>query len=1448
MLPPRRFRRIANLYFLFISILMFVGTYFPAVFASPLSPWTTLGPLIIVLAISMVKEAYEDAKRGASDREVNGTSVDRLSPEAGFETLKWADVVVGDVVLIRGGDPVPADVVLLQTSKPDGSCYVETSNIDGETDLKTKEAVLAIAAANPSEMCGKHGDSEPKEPTAAQMARIQGIRGSVECQAPNDKLYKFEGALTVDRDDEAPASASASSSSSRRAAAGASSGSTGDRLDGTHPLSYGSMLLRGCTLRNTAWALGAVMYTGRESKVMMKSGGGRTKLSATEVTVNASVLVIFACQVLLCVITTVASAVWDAQNLEGTEVYLSDLTDAYVIPGWLGDFFTFLILFNNFIPISLYVTVEMVNYAQAALVDVDPDMRDPETNTFAKARTSNLNQDLGQVEFVFSDKTGTLTRNVMEFKACSIAGRAFGTVPALGGEWDDSAATAVSQAAERHQAHSKGRSSRATGHGGASTPRRSGGEGPASTPRSAEPASSRGRRAATQTNPLSTAGEGRGAGSRNGHSGRGASSSVGRGEGSSRGMDRSHRERSATATGVGSPLGPGAGVFFDAEMSSAMSGDGEDAKAIDVFVTVMAVCHTVVPEEVEGDDDAEMPTIEYQAESPDEGALVKAARCLGYKLATRSAKGVSIQMAVAPESAEEAEDQIEGGVSIRGGTPRAAGAAGAASPSPRRPKSVMFRRLGTHKFSSARKRMSVVVLDPRDPRCEGDADGEGGSKPEGAWLLVKGADNKMIDVADPRASATSRRSMDVLQEHLTAFAERGLRTLVLGRRWMPWSEVEKWQAGMEKAERTVGGKDKALEELAETYEKDLEIVGATAIEDKLQEGVPQTIADLARAGIKTWVLTGDKVETAINIGRTCKLLTDDMGEPLRVTAASRDEALEQLRAANASLDRYEAEGDGDGDGDGQASRSGGRAAVKVTSVEKAAPSWGEPSPGLPGAGGPCGSCGTDLSRRPRSCLGAFCCRAWDALRLGASWNCGDGGVVRDPSATAPKRLPRCLVITGPALDFVIRRGVDPKTRRRVEPDKEMETELLTAAQRCQAVIACRVSPKQKADIVALVRHSRSPQPMTLAIGDGANDVGMIQKAQVGVGISGKEGLQAVNSADFAIAQFRFLKRLLLVHGRWNYRRMAKVLLYSFYKNVVITCTLFAYNAAAGFSGTSFYESLVYSTYNFVLGWPIVIVGILDQDMGQDEVMQHPSVYASGLRNLHLNVPKLTLWILLGFVHGALVYGASVLPFSLGDGPVWDPVSGLNDGHAVAGLSAFAAMCWAMQAKVSLITQHWTWVNWLALFVSQAGFFLFIGVYQSMTTFAPEFAGVATNALGRPAFWLSSILATAVIVVFDVVIETVRLSACPTFIDVASERAGGILWKDDRPERPWGDEGDLHAGGSAHARELSEARGKSSGTQQARARQVMHPRSSRSDLDSRSTPAPAGETPDKAARG
>mmetsp|Transcript_27964 Transcript_27964/g.34016 ORF Transcript_27964/g.34016 Transcript_27964/m.34016 type:complete len:417 (-) Transcript_27964:166-1416(-) len=192
--------------------------------------------------------------------------------------------------------------------------------------------------------------------------------------------------------------------------------------------------------------------------------------------------------------------------------------------------------------------------------------------------------------------------------------------------------------------------------------------------------------------------------------------------------------------------------------------------------------------------------------------------------------------------------------------------------------------------------------------------------------------------------------------------------------------------------------------------------------------------------------------------------------------------------------------------------------------------------------------------------------------------------------------------------------------------------LFAVANRCDSVIACRVSPKQKALLVRLVRSYVSPTPVTLAIGDGANDVGMIQEAHVGVGISGLEGQQAVNASDFSIAQFRFLKELLLIHGRWNFIRMSITVLFSFYKNALLAGFLAIYSARTLYSGTPVFDQWVISMFNFVAAFPIVFFSFFDRSLEKDYIMKHPEVYASTMNNEYIKNRNVIRWITICFVH------------------------------------------------------------------------------------------------------------------------------------------------------------------------------------------------------------------------
>ena len=312
-------------------------------------------------------------------------------------------------------------------------------------------------------------------------------------------------------------------------------------------------------------------------------------------------------------------------------------------------------------------------------------------------------------------------------------------------------------------------------------------------------------------------------------------------------------------------------------------------------------------------------------------------------------------------------------------------------------------------FNNVRKRMSVIV------KYEGKIK-----------LYTKGADNVIFE----RLARGQEEMRMKTQEHLDKFASDGLRTLVLGGKELTQQQFDDWNAVHSEAAVAVEEKDEKLDAAYEMIEKDLTLLGATAIEDKLQDGVPHTIANLQRAGIKIWVLTGDKLETAINIGYSCNLLSTHMTErPFIVEGRSIEDVTVQLQQHL-------------------------------------------------------------LTIRQRPTEGTF-----------------------------------ALVITGHSLELAL------------TPD--MELTFLSVAEHCQTVVCCRVTPLQKALVVELIKKHK--KAVALAIGDGANDVAMIKAADVGVGISGQEGMQAVLAADYSLAKFMFLERLLLVHGRWSYFRICKFL-------------------------------------------------------------------------------------------------------------------------------------------------------------------------------------------------------------------------------------------------------------------------------------------------------------------
>lgn len=382
--------------------------------------------------------------------------------------------------------------------------------------------------------------------------------------------------------------------------------------------------------------------------------------------------------------------------------------------------------------------------------------------------------------------------------------------------------------------------------------------------------------------------------------------------------------------------------------------------------------------------------------------------------------------------------------------------------------------------------------------------------------------------------------------HLVADIETpstGLRTLCLAYKPLDEEVYEAWERDFHEATTLIQNRDEEMEAVSDRLERDLILLGATAIEDRLQDGVPEAIADLKRAGIKVcfyfailaqrrsiypyreqiWVATGDKLETAIAIGKTCNLLSRDMNLIIIKGGeyGQHNSAYDQIRGALEKF--FDAEG--------------------LAEQLEHQPPGAEPRP--------------SMSRRSGSL------HRTNSLRRTATGASGVSDIVGDDNGQRPGGYG--LVIDGSSL-------------RHAFGELYTKDLLLELATRCKAVVCCRTSPLQKALIVRLVKDGLGS--MCLAIGDGANDVSMIQAADIGVGVAGEEGLQAVNSSDYAMGQFRFLKRLLLVHGHWSYFRNSNMIVNFFYKEIIGIGVLFWFQFYCAYSATTVYE------YTYLLFWNV----------------------------------------------------------------------------------------------------------------------------------------------------------------------------------------------------------------------------------------------------------------------
>lgn len=774
----------------------------------------------------------------------------------------------------------------------------------------------------------------------------------------------------------------------------------------------------------------------------------------------------------------------------------------------------------------------------------------------------------------------------------------------------------------------------------------------------------------------------------------------------------------------------------------------------------------------------------YEAESPDEAALVYAAQSYKMHLLQRSPNSISIGV-------------------------------------PHYEYPWDFKILHVFPFNSDRKRMSIVVRHPKTGKIV---------------CYTKGADSTILDIVRTSSDETEEgvseeEKLVQTRDLIDQYSRTGLRTLCIARKLVSEEEYTTWLAEHRNAEAALEDRESLLEQSYENMERDLELLGATGIEDRLQDQVPETIQSLREAGLRVWVITGDKVETAINIGHSCRLLNSEDYPINLVRIRDKDQLKSKIqhemdKIINGKIDKYNNAPYREVD---PKHRLRSTQSVYVKSSEN------ESNPGTPentekkthrrtrtvafansqkykehrdsaenmknlGTG----SLGTPESTRKRTNSVGFSNQGFSNdenyqtsnFETSNTRTINNNNNVVKPSSSPPpdystvdqssptpaaprnKYITKLLSIFKPfcksksakdslesyndeykVLDRFGREVdvgliVDGKTLKiALDPNNEIRTEFLRLSQYCRSVLICRATPKQKGEVVKLVKNSLKVQ--TLAIGDGANDVSMIQVADIGVGISGLEGLQAVMTSDFAIPKFKYLKRLLLVHGHWTYYRLGSMVLYFFYKNVAFVLVPFWFQFVSGFGGANPIDDTILMTFNLLFNsLPPLIQGIADQNLEATTLMRHSHLYQQGVKD-EVYLPR-SFWLfwLMG-CYQSLVAFWIVFASYYDDG-----IDYLSLGWVTTTIVLAANLI-----SQGIEYKTWTVFHWASNIGSFIVYIVFSYFYCEVKLLIPVFIpssyGIFDNLFDLGQFWLTCLLGTALCVLPHLAIRAVQNDLFPT---------------------------------------------------------------------------------------